>query len=383
MRGSPFLGSTIFRAGTRTEYQPAQLRTPPSSSYSASFSRIVDTRQAPAAKRDSGDSAILTGSPIHLEGRSYLRFTMAGAASAFSPSTPGGQTPLESVSSSIYPPEYIWNSLSEDQRASVISNISASFSLGDGSRKRARVDLTGEDDDTDAGRVPSTVIPVLPRFPGLDRAAIIAIFEHSFRPKKDLIKLRSPEFKAVTLDNESFDLKSTSSGLQFRKVVSVKDWGNDASLWSHCFHNYIAVWASFFNAQHPSCIIGMILFHRRICDLARTYKWQDCILQLALDKHQMIIDKGDLAVSLDDWRLEPVLESSYLRPDNILPTKANVPAPAPRPTRSASAPNNDTVVCEKFNSPAGCSWRACLRRHVCSKCNNNHPAISCKIHPVK
>ena len=148
---------------------------------------------------------------------------MAGAASAFSPSTPGGQTPLESVSSSIYPPEYIWNSLSEDQRASVISNISASFSLGDGSRKRTRVDLTGKDDNTDAGRVPSTIIPVLPRFPGLDRAAIIAIFKHSFRPKKDLIKLWSPEFKAATLDNESFNLKSTLSSLQFRKVVSVKD----------------------------------------------------------------------------------------------------------------------------------------------------------------
>jgi hypothetical protein len=71
------------------------------------------------------------------------------------------------------------------------------------------------------------VLPVLPRFPGLDRAAIIAVFEHTFRPKKDLIKLRSPEFKASALDGESFDLKSTSSGLQFRKVVSIKDWGND------------------------------------------------------------------------------------------------------------------------------------------------------------
>ena len=139
--------------------------------------------------------------------------------------------------------------------------------------------------EADAGRVPSTVIPILPRFPGLDRAAIIAVFEHTFRPKKDLIKLRSPEFKASTLDNESVDLKSISTGLQFRKVVSVKDWGNDASLWTHCFHNCIAVWASFFVAQHPSCIIGMVLFHCRIGDLARTYKWQDCVLQLALDKH--------------------------------------------------------------------------------------------------
>ena len=98
------------------------------------------------------------------------------------------------------------------------------------SRKRACVDLTAEDDDTDAGRVPSTVIPILPRFPGLDRAAIIAVFKHTFRPKKDLIKLQSPKFKASTLDNKSFNLKSILIGLQFRKVISVKDWGNNASL---------------------------------------------------------------------------------------------------------------------------------------------------------
>jgi hypothetical protein len=305
---------------------------------------------------------------------------MAGADPASLSSTPGGHTPFEPMTSSIYPPEYIWNSLSADQRASLISNVSASFSNGNVHRKRPRVDLTGEEDDTDVGMVPSTVVPVLPRFPGLDRTAIVAVFEHTFRPKKDLIKLRSPEFKAATtLDNESFDLKSTSTGLQFRKVASVKDWGNDASLWSHCFHNYIAIWASFFNAQHPSCIIGMILFQRRICDLARAYKWQDCVLQLALDKHQLIIDKGDLTVSPDDWHVEPVLESSYLRPDNVLPMKPTAPIPTPRSTRSSTAPNNNTVVCDKFNSPAGCSWRACLRRHVCSKCNNDHPATSCKI----
>ena len=47
--GSLFLGSTIFRAGLRTEYQPAQSRTPPSPSSSALFSRIVDARQTPSA----------------------------------------------------------------------------------------------------------------------------------------------------------------------------------------------------------------------------------------------------------------------------------------------------------------------------------------------
>ncbi|OKP14625.1 hypothetical protein PENSUB_12533 [Penicillium subrubescens] len=188
--------------------------------------------------------------------------------------TPGGQTVL---GSSIYPPEYIWNSLSDTQRDSFMSTVSASLATGDGPRKRPRIDLTTEE-DADHGRVPSLVLPILPRFPGLDRAAIIAIFEHTFRPKKDLIKLRSPEFKVSALDGESFDLKSTLSGLQFRKVILIKDWGNDVSLWAYCFSNYVAIWCEFFAVKHPVYISGMVLFHRRICDLARVYKWQDCIL---------------------------------------------------------------------------------------------------------
>ncbi|KAJ5392678.1 hypothetical protein N7509_008168 [Penicillium cosmopolitanum] len=182
--------------------------------------------------------------------------------------TPGGQTTL---GSSFYLPEYIWNSLSDTQRDSFMSTVFASPVAGDGQRKRPRIDLTTEE-DVDDGRVLSLVLPVLPRFPGLHRAAIIAVCEHTFRPKKDLIKLRSPEFKALTLDGESFYLKSTSSGLQFRKVVSIKDWGNDVSPWAHYFSNYVAIWCDFFAVKHPLCISGMVLFYRRIFDLAGAYK---------------------------------------------------------------------------------------------------------------
>jgi hypothetical protein len=124
----------------------------------------------------------------------------------------------------------------------------------------------------------------------------------------------------------------------------------------------------------------MVLFHRRICDLARAYKWQDCILQMALDHHQMVVDKGDLAVSLSDWEIGKALERSYLRPDNVLPAKTTTPPiPTTRSTRSTAAPNNDTVICEKFNSLGGCHWRTCHRRHVCSKCGNDHSVLSCKV----
>ena len=51
--GSLFLGSMIFRAGLRTEYRPAQSRTPPPSSSSASFSRIWMRGRLPPQQRDS------------------------------------------------------------------------------------------------------------------------------------------------------------------------------------------------------------------------------------------------------------------------------------------------------------------------------------------
>ncbi|KAJ5394695.1 hypothetical protein N7509_006482 [Penicillium cosmopolitanum] len=49
---------------------------------------------------------------------------------------------------------------------------------------------------------------------------------------------------------------------------------------------------------------------------------------MALDHHQMVVDKGDLTVSLGDWGIGKALESSYLRPDNVLP--ANTVAMAAR-----------------------------------------------------
>jgi hypothetical protein len=226
-------------------------------------------------------------------------------------------------------------------------------------------------------------VPILPQFPGIAREAIIAVFDHSFRPKKDLIKLRSPEYKAFVPDDEAYGYKNTSSGLQLRKITSLKDWGHDSSLWAHCFTNYIAIWSSFFGNKHGSALVGMVLFLRRIMDLARSYRWQDCVLVLALDKHQLIIDRGDLTISAEDWFIEPSLSASYLRLDLVLSkapstTVSSSSSSSSRPTRSSATPNDSTVTCEKFNSSNGCSWKQCRRKHVCSNCTRDHPAHRCK-----
>ena len=263
----------------------------------------------------------------------------------------------------------------------------ASHLLREPSRKRARAsDLDDEDYDENGRPIPAAVLPVLSLFSGLHRPTVVAVFDQTFVPKKDLIKLRAPEFRVIAPEAgiESFDLKSTSAGLQFCKVTSAKDFGHDPALWSHCFVNYMGLCNSFFADKHPAVATGMLLFFCRVIDLARKFKWQDCILDLALEKHQLMINEGILNVTPANWRIGVDLEANYLSLDNFRSAKPASLAPSPRPGRSsAAAANNDKVTCEKFNSPAGCHWRGCFRRHVCSKCSNDHPAIDCKVKPAK
>ena len=160
---------------------------------------------------------------------------------------------------------------------------------------------------------------------------------------------------------------------------SVKEWGHDSTLWSHCFDTYAAAWMSIFGKSFPTAGIGMVLFHRRICDLARVYKWQDGVLLLALDKHQLLLDKGISTASVEDWNIDTSLEGQYLRLDTLLPSNAS-PAVSPLPTRSqrtAAQPNRESAICQRYNT-VGCAWTGCKRRHVCSKCEGDHPLPSCK-----
>ena len=228
--------------------------------------------------------------------------------------------------------------MSQEQQDNFLARIIDAMPTMEPRRKRSRVDLTGRgdeaDDADDDGKVPPAVVPVLSILPGIPRETFVAIFDHSFRPKKDLIKLRLPEYNSSLADDEAYEYKNTSSGLQLRKVASLKDWGHDHSLWAHCFSNYMTIWASLFGDKYPSCWVGMTMFHRSISDFARIYRWQDAVLPLALSKHQLLVDRGLLTIARDDWRIEQSLAGSYLRHDLLLPSsgsKSNAPGPPAPP----------------------------------------------------
>jgi hypothetical protein len=77
------------------------------------------------------------------------------------------EPPANAVNPSLYPPQYIWDSLSQSQRDGCLAGIVASLQVPEPRRKRSRVDLTEEDDnvDDDDGKVPPAVVPILPNSP--------------------------------------------------------------------------------------------------------------------------------------------------------------------------------------------------------------------------
>ena len=113
----------------------------------------------------------------------------------------------------LYPPLHVWDTLSQDQRDSFLAGVVGSLQTSEPRRKRSRVDLSRDEDNEDDGKVPPAVVPILPKFPGITYNAIVAIYNYSFWPKKDLIKLRSPKYKVNALHDKSYKYKNTISSL--------------------------------------------------------------------------------------------------------------------------------------------------------------------------
>ena len=49
---------------------------------------------------------------------------------------------------------------------------------------------------------PAVVLLLLARFPGIPRAPITALYDNSFLPRRDLLKLRTAEFRSAAPDRD-------------------------------------------------------------------------------------------------------------------------------------------------------------------------------------
>jgi hypothetical protein len=119
------------------------------------------------------------------------------------------------------------------------------------------------------------------------------------------------------------------------------------------------------------------MFMRQILDFTQTYQWSEAVLPLALNSHQYILDKGEL--STDNNLITAPFREKYLRHNLTLPAKSPTnPSARPRQTRFTRSSNNETEVCDKFNT-TGCFWEGCKGRHECTACGlSEHGASSCR-----
>ena len=113
--------------------------------------------------------------------------------------------------------------MSSDQQSAVIAGITAGFEP-EVRRKRSRLELAATDpsvtvdyDDEDGRPPPLPVIPLLASFPGIPRAPIIALYDNVFSPRKDLLKLRTAEFRSLAPERD-YHYVSTASGITQRTI---------------------------------------------------------------------------------------------------------------------------------------------------------------------
>jgi hypothetical protein len=245
-------------------------------------------------------------------------------------------------------------------------------------RKRPHTDLRHDEDSPEDNREPPhEVKPLIDLFPGVSAALLTRIFERKLKAT-ELIRFKE---KSVTeLDQEDKVFKMTESGgtVGFKKAASsLKDWGTNPQLWTSCFLTYLAVLGYLFGDKHPKAVPNLLMFMRQILDFAQTYQWSEAVLPLALNFHQFILDKGEL--STDNYLVMPQFREKYLRHNLTLPAKTSPNLSPARPrTRSTRSSNNETEVCDKFNT-TGCTWEGCKRRHECTVCGlGEHGASTCR-----
>ncbi|KAJ5267283.1 hypothetical protein N7478_010091 [Penicillium angulare] len=186
------------------------------------------------------------------------------------------------------------------------------------------------------------------------------------------------------LDQEDRVFKLTESGgsVGFKKAAaSLKDWGSNPQIWTGCFLTYLAIMGYLVGEKHPKAVPNLLMFIRQILDYAQTYEWSEAVLPLALNFHQYILDKGDL--SMENTLITALFREKYLPHNLTLPAKSTTnPSARSRQTRSTRSSNNETVVCDKFNT-SGCLWEGCKRRHECTLCGlSEHGASSCRSDPT-
>lgn len=299
----------------------------------------------------------------------------------FSQSSSATPAPLDSA----WPPAHIWETMGAADRASWLGQIQRDrarrleldVAETDLRRRRPRVDLQ-DDDNLEENREPlPEVKPLIDIFPGVSAALLTRVFERKLKAT-ELIRFKEKSVTEIDQEDSVFKMTELGGTVGFKKTAaSLKDWGPNPQIWTTCFLAYLAVVGYLFGEKHPKAVPNLLMFMRQILDFAQTYQWSEAVLPLALNFHQYIMDKGEL--STDNYLVTGPFREKYLRHNLTLSAKSPTNPPTrPRQARNTRSSNNETDVCDKFNT-TGCSWEGCKRRHECTACGlSEHGASSCR-----
>ena len=100
--------------------------------------------------------------------------------------------------------------------------------------------------------------------------------------------------------------------LKQKKVVGkLASFGTTPDTWSTTFLIFAAIVSSFFGAQFPTLTAKLLFFHNKILKLAKTYKWQGAVLNLAIEFHERRVSTGLTDASA--WVLDANLIDDFTR----------------------------------------------------------------------
>jgi hypothetical protein len=219
-------------------------------------------------------------------------------------------------------------------------------------------------------------------FPEVSIRDIHLIATRKFNPE-DLHKLQQSRVARAAEESNVMTIDPATNVMTLKRGRStIKNYGNDASIWLNCFITYSLISTALFGKDQPQIYQAMMLFQQQIYKHAQVYQWE-AVYELAMAHHNQVAVDG-LLDALKWFPIPPTLVSAFLTPQNVL---ARDSSPAKRlqqnlPHHKKPFEKKDTnhsgYTCNGWNSGA-CSFEGCQRLHGCSRCRSrDHKATACR-----
>ncbi|KAG6148318.1 hypothetical protein E4U37_007504 [Claviceps purpurea] len=203
----------------------------------------------------------------------------------------------------------------------------------------------------------------------------------------NLLRLHPARGRSVYETETSSVMDYSSGKIVFRKkTLTEKDYGDDPAPFMVALLNYCQIYCRIFGPQYSDVVAAQFSFISYIQEQTETFAWESC-LNYAMSR-LVAINAGSIH-SAAAWRDHPIsLTSRFFNAGTIAgaPNTPHRSSPSKKRQRTnttgaspAPAANNDSVVCLRYNSSAGCTSGHCRRRHECSKCGGKgHGNHTCR-----